>query len=154
MSTISVNSPNPKPEIEQAAAHPEPKPRIWVAWSSFFFALLQSVCTFFAAVDGLRLLIGVSALAVSASVGTVLDDFHKSWLHLPMILLALSGALLNLVVLWQVRRLRRRPSAAWRVTPPSPKTIRMERLQFVLSLLTLILISFEESLHLHWVGRL
>jgi hypothetical protein len=154
MSTVSVNSPNPKPEIEQAVAHPEPKPRVWIAWSSFFFALLQSVCTFFAAVDGLRVIIGFGALAISASVGTVLDSFHGSWLHLPMIVLAFAGALLNLVVLWQVRRLRNRPSAAWRVTPPSRNKIRMERLQFALSILTLILIGFEESLHFHWHGRL
>ena len=152
MSTVSFNS--PKAEPEEAAVQQEPKASVWVAWSSFFFALLQSVCTFFAAVDGFRLLIGIGALAVSASVGTVLDDFHKSWLHLPMILLALAGALLNLVVLWQVRRLRSRPSAAWRVTPPSRKKIRMERLQFVLAVLTLVLIGFEESLHLYSVGRL
>ena len=38
----------------------------WAAWPGLFFALLQSVCTFFAALDGLRLLIGVTSLAVSA----------------------------------------------------------------------------------------
>ena len=37
-----------------------------IAWSSFFFTVLQSICTFFAAVDGLRLVIGVGSLAVSA----------------------------------------------------------------------------------------
>jgi hypothetical protein len=41
-----------------------------IAWSGFFFALLQSVCTFFAALDGLRLLIGIGSLAVSAGVAT------------------------------------------------------------------------------------
>ena len=121
-----------------------------VAWSSFFFALLQSVCTFFAAVDGLRLLIGFGAFAFSGLAGTVITGMHGTWLHEAMIALAFAGSLLNLVVLWQIRRLRRRPSAAWRVTPPSPKKIRMERLQFVLSILTLILIGFEESLHFHW----
>ena len=29
-----------------------------IAWSSFFFTVLQSICTFFAAVDSLRLVIG------------------------------------------------------------------------------------------------
>ncbi len=31
-----------------------------IAWSSFFFAVLQSICTFFAAVDGLRLVVGAA----------------------------------------------------------------------------------------------
>ena len=154
MSTVSVNSQNPKPEIEQAAAPPESKPRIWIAWSSFIFALLQSVCTFFAAVDGLRLIIGFSAFAFSGLAGTIFKDIHGTWLHEFMIALAFAGALLNLVVLWQVRRLRNRPSAAWRATPPSRKKLRMERLQFILSILTLVLIGFEESLHFHWHGRL
>jgi hypothetical protein len=40
-----------------------------IAWSSFFFALLQSICTFFAAVDGLRLVIGIGSLALSTWIG-------------------------------------------------------------------------------------
>lgn len=130
------------------------KTRGVIAWSSFFFALLQSICTFFAAVSGLRLLIGLSSLAISAGAATMLDRFHADRFRVPMIVLALLGSLLNLVVLAQIRRLRNRPASQWRQTPPSPRAIRMERLQLALSVATLILIAVEEFLHVRTCGHL
>ena len=130
------------------------KTRGVIAWSSFFFALLQSICTFFAAVSGLRLVIGVGSLAMSAGATAMLDRFHTDRIRVPMIVLALLGSLLNLVVLAQIRRLRSRPAAQWRLTAPSPHAIRMERLQFVLSVATLILIGVEEYLHVGTSGHL
>ena len=118
-----------------------------LGWSSFFFALLQSVCTFFIAVSGLRLLIGITSLTVSAGIAAALDRFHVNWIRIPMI--ALAGALLNLVVLAQVRYLRSRPASQWRIKPPSLRALRMERIQFVLSIATLILIGLEEYFHIH-----
>src|SRR5277367_1675941 len=117
-----------------------------LGWSSFFFALLQSVCTFFIAVSGLRLLIGITSLTVSAGFAAALDRFHVNWIRIPMI--ALAGALLNLVVLAQVRYLRSRPASQWRIKPPSLRTLRLERIQFVLSIATLILIGLEEYFHI------
>jgi hypothetical protein len=125
-----------------------------IAWSSLFFAFLQSVCTFFAAVDGLRLVIGVSSLAVSASVGATLDRIHSDWIRVPMIVFALVGSLLNLLVLWQIRRLRARPAAQWRVKSPSPEKLRMERVQFWLSIATLVLVAVEEFWHFRTCGHL
>jgi hypothetical protein len=124
--------------------------RRMIAWSGFFFALLQSICTFFAALNGLRLLIGVGSLALSATVGSALDHLHADWLRIPMIVLALLGSLLNLAVLLQVWRLRRRPASQWRQQPVSLRQLRMERLQMLLSVATLLLISVEEYWHLHW----
>ncbi len=115
-----------------------------LGWSSFLFALLQSVCTFFIAVSGLRLLIGITSLTVSAGFAAVLDRFHVNWIRIPMIAIAL----LNLVVLAQVRYLRSRPASQWRIKPPSLHTLRMERIQFILSIATLILIGLEEYFHL------
>jgi hypothetical protein len=125
-----------------------------IAWSSLFFALLQSICTFFAALDGLRLVIGVGSLAMSAGVAAALDRFHADWVRIPMIGLALFGSLLNLAVLMQLRRLRSRPASQWRQMPLSPHKIRMERLQLVLSIATLILIGVEEYQHFRWAGHL
>jgi hypothetical protein len=146
MSTASFNS----PKSGQRAGAGRDKVRGAIAWSSFFFAILQSICTFFAAVDGLRLAIGIGALAVSAGVGATFDRLHTDWVRVPMILLALAGSLLNLVVLWQIRRLRANPAAQWRVTSPSPRKLRMERVQFVLSILTLVLVGVEEYWHFTW----
>jgi hypothetical protein len=155
MTTASANpkrpeSKDPEVPLAQRVAFETQGAGGVIAWSSFFFALLQSLCTFFAAVDGVRLLIGAGALVVSTGVGATMDWVHADWLRLPMIALALAGSLLNLVVLWQIRRLRSRPAAQWRQKPVSKRKIRMERVQFVLSIVTLVLIGVEEYWHLRW----
>jgi hypothetical protein len=118
-----------------------------IAWSSFFFALLQSICTFFLALSGVRLVIGIGSVLLSAGATAALEKFHTSWIRLPMIGLALLGSLLNLAVLIQIRSLRNRPASQWRQRPLSSKEARNERFQWVLSFATLILIAVEECLH-------
>jgi hypothetical protein len=125
-----------------------------IAWSSFFFVLLQSVCTFFTALEGLRVVIGVGALASVVEVGKMWDRFHTDWIRVPMVGFALVGALLNLTILMRIRRLRNRPAARWRQLPVTPQKIRMEQVQLVLSLITLALIVIEEITHLHTFHRL
>jgi hypothetical protein len=151
MSTTSVQS----REIPVEAAPQQRAVPSVVAWTSFVFALLQSLCTFFGAANGLRLLIGLGSLALSSGAAAFVDTFHSDWFRRPMNGLALAGAILNLIVLWQIRRLRARPAAQWRVAHPSPKKLRSERWQFWLSIATLVLVVIEESLHYHWHhGRL
>jgi hypothetical protein len=125
-----------------------------IAWSSFFFAVLQSICTFFAAVDGLRLVIGLGSLALGAWVGTTLDRVHTDWIRVPMILAALIGSTLNILILMQLRNLRSRPASQWRQRPLTLHKVRMERLQWVLSVVTLTLVVVEEYLHFRWCGHL
>jgi fumarate reductase subunit C len=125
-----------------------------IGWSSLFFAVLQSVCSFFVALDGLRFVIGVSALASVVSAGKQWDRFHTDWVRVPMIVLSLVGALLNLTVLLHVRYLRSRPSAQWRSRPLTPKKLRAERVQLALSVVTLVLVAVEEISHWHTFHRL
>jgi len=149
--TVSFNSPKPQHGLRQSVTAKAARTRDLIAWSSLLFALLQSICTFFVAVDGVRLAIGLGALVVSASVGATMNWLHDNeFVRLPMILLALIGSLLNLAVLWQVRRLRARPSAQWRISVPSRGKIRMEWVQFILSIVTLVLIGIEEYWHFRW----
>jgi hypothetical protein len=124
-----------------------------IAWSSFLFALLQSICTFFAAANGLRFVVGLSSLVLSASAGAMLDRFHADALRVPMVGLAVAGSLLNLAILAQIRRLRRRGASQWRQHPLSPRKLRAERLQIVLSIATLVLVAVEEILHRHYSGH-
>jgi hypothetical protein len=119
-----------------------------IAWSSFFFALLQSICGAIVAINGLRLAIGVGAFALSTGPGAALVGFHTDVIRVPMIVLALLGSLLNLAILLHVRHLRHRPASQWRQKPLSPSQKRSELAQLVLSLATLILIGIEEYLHL------
>lgn len=138
---------------EQAVAAPV-RGRGVVAWTSLLFALLQSLCTFFGAANGLRTAIGLGAIALTASQGAFVREFHSAWFRRPMNGIAIAGAVLNLIVLWQVRRLRARPAAAWRVQPVSAKKLRGERLQMVLAVVTLVLVGIEEYLHFTQHGRL
>jgi hypothetical protein len=123
-----------------------------VAWSSFLFALLQSVCTFFAAANGLRFAVGLGSLVLSAGAGAMVDRFHADALRIPMVCLALAGSVLNLGILAQIRRLRRRGASQWRQQPLSPRKLRAERMQIVLSVATLVLVAVEEGLHYQYHG--
>src|SRR5216684_4477497 len=114
-----------------------------INWSAFLFAVLQSVCSAFIALNGVRLLIGIGAFAAASGALKLADRMHIDAIRIPMMLLALAGSLLNLVVLWQVWRLRRRPASAWRQQPVSKQKKRSEQAQFILSVLTLLLLAAE-----------
>jgi hypothetical protein len=132
---------------------PQPAPKELVAeqgliaWSSFLFALLQSICSAVVAINGLRLAIGIGSLALSTGAGAAIVRFHANWIRVPMIVIALLGSLLNLAILMHVRHLRNRPAAQWRQKPLSLRQKRGELAQLVLALATLVLISVEEYLH-------
>ena len=119
-----------------------------IAWSSFFFALLQSICGAVVAINGLRLVIGIGSLLLSTGVGAAMVRFHTDSIRIPMIVIALFGSLLNLAILMHVRHLRNRPAAQWRQQQLSLRQKRTELAQLGLSLATLVLIGVEEYLHL------
>ncbi|MGA7318797.1 MAG: hypothetical protein WBX22_33075 [Silvibacterium sp.] len=119
----------------------------WVSWSSFAFALLQSACTAVLAISGIRVLIGLSALAIAAGTDAPARGFHQDAIRIPMMLFALAGALINLYVLWRLWSLRRRPASQWRVQPLTAKEKRSQWLQFVLAIVTLVLLTLEWWTH-------
>ena len=143
-SSIRSHADEALPAIPQQPA----RTRLWLGWSSALFAFLQSVCTFMMAMAGLRLIIGVGSLALSANAMTFIDHLHANWLRIPMVSLALIGATLNLIAILQIWRLRARPASQWRQAPVPPAKLRMERWQLGLSLLTFALVLVEEALHL------
>jgi hypothetical protein len=118
-----------------------------INWSALFFAVLQSACSVFIALNGVRLLIGVGAFAAASGALKLADRMHIDAIRIPMMLLALMGSVLNLVVLWQVWRLRRRPASAWRQTAVPKQKLASEWLQFTLSILTLVLLAAEFVAH-------
>ena len=124
-----------------------------VTWSGFFFAVLQSVCSAFLALSGVRLLIGIGAFAAASGALKVADRMHIDAIRIPMMLIALVGSVWNLVALWRVWSLRRRPSSAWRQQPVAEKKKRSEYLQFALSILTLFLIATETYVHYITLGK-
>lgn len=119
----------------------------WVNWSSFVFALLQSACAAVLAVSGIRVVIGLGALAAAAGTDAPAKGFHQDAIRIPRMLLALAGALINLYVLWRQGSLRRRPASQWRIQTLTTKEKRSQWLQFVLAIVTLALLGLEWWTH-------
>ena len=116
-------------------------------WSSFVFALLQSACTAVLTISGIRVLIGLGALAAAAGTDAPARGFHQDAIRIPMMILALAGALINLYVLWRQRSLRRQPAAQWRIQPLTAREKRSQWIQFVLAIVTLMLLGLEWWIH-------
>ena len=109
-------------------------------------AVLQSLCTAVVAVNGIRVLIGLGALAAS-SIAAPLLEFHQDAIRIPMLILAVAGSLVNLAVLAWIWHLRSRPEAKWRQKEVNPAQRRSERLQVAVALLTLALVGVEMWAH-------
>src|SRR6266436_644526 len=139
-------------EVPQATAGPH-RERIFyfdpklLNWSPIVFTILQSACTAVMAISGLRVAIGLSALAAAAGIHAPARGFHQDAIRIPMMVLAFLGALINLFVIWKVRNLRSKPAAQWRQQPVTKKKLNSERFQIALSILTLLLLAAEWITH-------
>lgn len=110
------------------------------------FALLQSVCTAVLTINSIRIGIGLTALAASTVIP--LHRFHRDSIRIPMLVIAIVGAVVNLLVLAWVRHLRNRAGTQWRRRELSKKQLRSERLQVLMATLTLVLVAVEECIHI------
>lgn len=117
-----------------------------VSGASVAMALLQSLCTAVLMVNSIRVGIGLAALA-AGSIAAPLIPLHRDSIRIPMLIIAVAGAVVNLAVLWWVRRLRNRPEAQWRRKELSRKQRFSERLQVVMAILTLLLVGLEVWTH-------
>ena len=118
-----------------------------LGWSGILFAILQSACTAVIAISGVRVAIGLSALVAAAGIHAPAKGFHQDAIRIPMMIVALVGSLLNLFVIWKIRNLRSKPASQWRQKPIPSRKLNSERIQIVLSLLTLILLAAEWITH-------
>jgi hypothetical protein len=152
MSThVTEQAENP-PEISQGNAEASRSKTLaantkLLNWSGIVFALLQSACTAVMAISGLRVAIGLSALAAAAGIHAPAHGFHQDAIRIPMMALAFLGAVINLFVIWKVRNLRNKPAAQWRQQPVTEKKLNSERFQIALSVLTLLLLAAEWITH-------
>jgi hypothetical protein len=110
-------------------------------------AMIQSLCTAVLTVSGIRVAIGLSAIAAAAGIYAPARGFHQDAIRIPMLILAAAGALVNLAVLAWIWHLRSRPSAQWRRRELGVKQKRSERLQIILAIVTLILVGLEFWTH-------
>src|SRR5262249_8960371 len=117
------------------------------SWASLLIALLQSLCTAVLTISGIRVAIGLSALAAASGIYAPAKGWHQDAIRIPMLIVATLGAVLNRAVIEWIHRLRNRPSAQWRRRERTPKEKRSERLQIVLAVVTLILVALETWTH-------
>ena len=123
--------------------------RTWIVGvTGLAFIVLQSACTAVMAISGIRVIIGLSALAAAAGLHRPASGFHADAIRIPMMLIAVVGSLVNLYVIWRIRSLRSRASSQWRAQPVPANKIRQERFQIGLALLTLLLVAAEFATHL------
>ena len=114
---------------------------------SLVVALAQSLCTAVLTISGIRVAIGLSALAAASGIYAPARGWHQDAIRIPMLWIATLGALVNLAVLGWIWHLRNRDSAQWRRRELSAKEKRSERLQVVLAIVTLILVGLETWTH-------
>lgn len=126
-----------------------PSKRTWIVTAtSLVFIVLQSACTAVIAISGVRVAIGLSALAEATfGIHAPASGFHRDAIRIPMMIAATLGSLINLYVIWRIRSLRTRPSSQWRVQPVTSKERWSERFQITLAILTLILVAAEWITH-------
>jgi hypothetical protein len=115
--------------------------------TSFVFIILQSACTAVMAISGVRVVIGLSALAAATGLGRPAAGFHQDAIRIPMMIAAVLGSVINLYVIWRIRSLRKRPAAKWRSAAPTLKQIQGERIQIALAVMTLVLVVAEAVTH-------
>jgi hypothetical protein len=139
------SSQNPEPVLSES---PVGK-RTWlVSMTSLIFIVLQSACTAVIAISGVRVAIGLSALA-EATIGihAPASGFHRDVIRIPMMIAATIGSLINLYVIWRIRTLRARPSSQWRMQAVTAKQRRSEIFQIALAIITLVLVATEWITH-------
>lgn len=117
----------------------------FLSGGSLILALAQSICTAVLTISAVRVAIGLTALA--GAVYQPVIAFHHSSIRAPMLILAAVGAVINLLVLGWIWRLRGLPSAQWRKRDISKEERNSERLQVILAVATLILVALEAWTH-------
>lgn len=119
--------------------------RRWaIGLTSFSFIILQSVCTLLMAVSGVRMIIGLGALAaVVTGAKAPATGFHQDGVRIPMMAFAVLGSCINLYMIWKIRSLRSRLSSRWRQQPITRRRLWGERVQITLAVITLLLVLAE-----------
>jgi hypothetical protein len=134
-------------DSKAAAAEPREKwSSMLLSWGSLVLALAESACVAMVGLSGVRVLLGASSL-IAATAGGPAQGFHRSGLRIPLLVAGTIGAVLSLLLIWNEERIRRNPSAAWRVQPLTVQQKRRRRLQVVLAVLTLLLVALEVVTH-------
>jgi ABC-type uncharacterized transport system permease subunit len=138
-------------ELEQRPITKKSSFRFWearrfITVGSLGLAIIQGVCAMAVFLSSISTAIGFSSL-VAATVAGPATGFHANRFRIPMLAIAGLGAVINLVLLWNAERMRRNPSARWRMRPLARKERLEKWIQLGTSVLTLLLIAGELLAH-------
>ena len=133
------------PDLIRDRAGSQPT-RLLLTWGSLVLAAAESLCVAAVGLSGLRVALGLSSL-LAAGAGGPARGWHQEWVRIPLLTIGSVGALLTLLLLWNEQKLRRNPSAAWRMRPLTPKQRRVRRFQLLAAILTLLLVAAELITH-------
>jgi hypothetical protein len=117
-----------------------------LAWGSLALAAAESLCIMAVGLSGVRVVLGLSS-TLAAFGGGPAQGFHRNGLRIPFLVVGTIGALLSLLLLWNEEKIRRNPSAAWRVRPLTKQQRRRRWLQIILAVVTLLLVAGEVITH-------
>ncbi len=137
-------------DLDPDSSHSKPG-RLLLTWGSLALATAESLCVAAVGLSGLRVAMGFSSL-LAAGAGGPAHGWHQEWIRVPLLTLGTIGALLSLLLLWNEERLRKNPSAAWRMKPLTPKQKRVRWFQLIAAIVTLLLVVAEVVTH-PWFHR-
>ena len=120
--------------------------RLLLTWGSLALAAAESLCLAAVGLSGVRVALGLTSLLAAGAAGPA-HGWHREAIRVPLLTIGGVGAVINLLLLWNEERMRRNPSAAWRIKPLTPKQRRRRWIQLVLAILTLALIAGEVITH-------
>lgn len=109
-------------------------------------ALIQGICAVMVFLSGVRTALGFSSLVAAAAAGPA-TGLHANKIRIPMLAVAAIGAVVNLLLFWNAERLRRNPSARWRMRPLTRKQRWGRLIQIGTSVVTLLLVVVELLAH-------
>jgi len=122
-----------------------------LTWGALALAAAESLCVAAVGLSGLRVALGFSSLLAAGASGPA-HGWHQEWIRVPLLTLGTLGALLSLLLLWNEEKLRKNPSAAWRMKPLTPKQRRVRYFQLSAAIVTLLLVGAELLTH-PWFHR-
>lgn len=147
MSTHPVKLPDsPTPPAGEAEPQHRHLGRLLLTWGSLALAAAESLCVAAVGLSGVRVALGLTSLLAAGAAGPA-TGWHREAIRIPLLTIGAVGALLSLLLLWNEEKLRRNPSAAWRIRPLTAQQRRRRRLQLGLAILTLLLIAAELITH-------
>jgi hypothetical protein len=120
--------------------------RLLLTWGSLALAAAESLCVAAVGLSGVRVALGLTSLLATGASGPAYG-WHREGIRIPLLTIGVIGAAISLLLLWNEERLRRNPSAAWRIRPLTPQQRRSRWFQLAMAILTLLLVAAELITH-------